>query len=62
VDWGSSLSFHRETERAEGEGGRGEYRRKGREREKGEKESGTSVVALIVILLEKSWFANGTGH
>lgn len=32
------------------------------EREKGEKESGTSVAALIVILLEKSWFANGTGH
>jgi len=34
---------------------------KERKRER-EKESGTSVVALIVILLEKSWFANGTGH
>jgi hypothetical protein len=41
VDWGSSLSFHWETERAEGEGGRGieegKEKRKGRERKEEER-------------------------
>ena len=47
---------------AKGERERRERGREGEKGEKGEKDSGTSVAALIVILLEKSWFANGTGH